>query len=300
MSSQKNYHYNTNEYRSVFAGTVEPINVPTEGYAWVKLDEETTERLDEVLKYPMRIPRENWADTFLTVAKDGEESKTVHDPHRLNVACKRQTEINPLFIVQANVRRIARAIHPALTDAQYTWMWSTPGGSVQSPHIDFSETIMKSLKFNVYSLVVPLSSKGAKLRVFKNSRTQADYNTAREIYIPRGCGLIFRGDLVHAGHKYKQDNHRLHVYLVPRSAGDTWKPEQHTYLLPEVIHKCQWCGKTTGLHKDFQNHLRYCQNMNNKDPNFKHFLEPKWENNGCTTCPNLKFKDIYKITADNP
>lgn len=49
------------------------------------------------------------------------------------------------------------------------------------------------------------------------------------IILNKGDILYFRGDLVHAGAAYAEDNYRIHCYLdsdkVPRPANRTWFPE---------------------------------------------------------------------------
>jgi hypothetical protein len=101
----------------------------------------------------------------------------------------------------------------------------------QRPHCDYgcSNDILQASNEDMPLAAVMSLTDNSKLVVWKKAirykfpieskRTVLNYN--------RNDLIIFRGDLVHAGAAYEEENLRLHVYLdsgvVPRVPGKTFK-----------------------------------------------------------------------------
>ena len=277
----------------VYVYTSKPIEIMEKGWSYVRLDEEVASGfLDDIESIPKNLNPDKWQDTFLTIYNqvEGDEDSPaimLPDSYRKNCVFEREEELSSLFVVQANLRRIAKAIHPRLRDVQYTWLKSVPGGVVQAPHIDFSEEYLKSTKFNLYSFILPVTRSGAKVRVFKNCRKYSDYSEVEDLYIPYGYVLVIRGDLVHAGHSYQEENYRLHCYVAEKRFKKDSERYTYTSAVPEI--RCQWCGKEFYTRKALTDHCRSlpqpkCPNYRNKFPDYPKVKEVRWDNGKCTAC----------------
>ena len=121
-----------------------------------------------------------------------------------------------------------------------TWVviHSRPGCQDQAAHCDYgpSEDLA-----NADDSEMPLSAlvalmPGTKLNVWPKSirlSTTSESDLAKVkpisckvVELEEGDILVFRGDLVHAGSSYSEDNYRIHCFLdsdsVPRTENRTW------------------------------------------------------------------------------
>jgi len=129
-------------------------------------------------------------------------------------------------------------IAPQLNPNTWVILKSLPGCQAQAAHTDYlpnddlkrttDETIpllaiislMNGTKIDVWPNSIRLITKGPMLEGFhpKNSHTPVQsiktiQDNKKVEYLDKGDMLIFRGDLIHAGSAYDEENIRLHVYL---------------------------------------------------------------------------------------
>jgi len=127
---------------------------------------------------------------------------------------------------------------------EYHVLWSTSDekggrGDHQAPHTDYlfpGEEVTPDA--NVPLVVVQSVQDGTKIRVWRRSfvpkEFDANWKFAKEkannkdvyeelkhtwmsfieVHVPKGYALVFRGDLIHAGYGYVEDNIRIHVQVL--------------------------------------------------------------------------------------
>ncbi len=135
---------------------------------------------------------------------------------------------------------------------------SLAGGGEQDPHRDFPsvEIGQARQKDSIQGGIIIGLMPNTKLIVYKGCFTEANPNKRMDITFSIGDIIVFRGDLVHAGSSFEQDNLRLHCMLLVRGVkcdGDA------TELAPPTMHKCQYCQKRASTAKQISNHTRYCR-----------------------------------------
>jgi hypothetical protein len=130
-------------------------------------------------------------------------NKGQNDRLRLQVKIEPPSEHVELY------RHVMETISPKLFMGQSSVIKSKPGCSQQFWHTDYPPKIVAVLppEDRPYSLMVALSPYGADLPIIDAEGEQ------RVLHIDRGDGLLFAGDLVHAGASYKETNLRFHVYF---------------------------------------------------------------------------------------
>lgn len=115
---------------------------------------------------------------------------------------------------------------------------SLPKCHDQAAHCDYAQVgniLNISNDFMPLSVLIALQSK-TKLHIWPKSirnpnSVMPKYIDKLTIEMDTGDMVIFRGDLVHAGSGYKEENYRLHAYMdspkVPRIYNRTWLIMRH-------------------------------------------------------------------------
>lgn len=98
-----------------------------------------------------------------------------------------------------------------------------------------------SIKSTSLSMLLALQP-GTSLRVFEDCCDELDGSKAREVPIPVGFAIVFRGDLIHNGMLYLTANYRLNCYLT--YPGMRWEREDVTSVLPRT-YACKFWGLET-------------------------------------------------------
>lgn len=98
----------------------------------------------------------------------------------------------------------------------------------QQLHYDYDTNKLKSMykKDYPYGLIVSVSDNSRFIIKPNNSK-------AKIVYLNKGDVLIFRGDLLHAGAEYYNENIRLHAYIDSKK----YKREKNTTYKPSLSHE---------------------------------------------------------------
>ena len=134
------------------------------------------------------------------------------------------TDPTPAHMI--NFQKLMMQISERLSMSQPALIRSKPGCSQQYYHTDYPPGLVESLAPDdrPYTLIVALSSYGADLQIIDRG------GNAITVHINCGDGLVFAGDIVHAGAAYADTNLRFHAYLnspaYQRPKDVTW-PAKH-------------------------------------------------------------------------
>jgi hypothetical protein len=128
--------------------------------------------------------------------------------------------------------------HPDLKPTSPVVLLSKPGCQEQAAHSDYvpDTEFRKWISTNPPYLAILALTDGTKLNIWPGSAgliIMEEHRLFGKPAIPKttlrlkkGELLIFRGDLVHAGSAYEEENIRLHIYLdspkIPRVHNRTW------------------------------------------------------------------------------
>jgi len=137
-----------------------------------------------------------------------------------------------------NVTDKLKEIAPTLEPNEWVILKSLPGCQAQAAHTDYipDDRFKKTTDETMPLLAIISLMNGTKIDVWPNSIhliTQAPllegfhykkpntphqliggYNLTKKVeYLNKGDMLVFRGDLIHAGSAYDEENIRIHVYL---------------------------------------------------------------------------------------
>ncbi len=180
---------------------------------------------------------------------------------------------------------------------------SLAGGGEQDPHRDFPsfEIGQARQKDSIQGGLIVGLMPNTKLIVYRGCFTEADPNKRMDITFGIGDIIVFRGDLVHAGSAFEQDNLRLHCMLLVRGVKCDGNA---TELAPPTMYKCKYCQKLASTAKQISNHNRYCRS----NPNHKSVLALRRENDrkpkNCNLCGrtfprgNLYYQHRYREHRD--
>ncbi|MCX7289638.1 hypothetical protein [Janthinobacterium sp.] len=146
----------------------------------------------------------------------------VSDPHFGEYYKRRAQFAQPIFNGQVNddkrrernvrlrpqdlvcVKAMVERLMPCLKVSNAVLLRSLAGCSAQKLHYDFDPEALAHLSLVPHGLLIAIEPEGAQLDI-------GEQRVA--IHIPQGGGLVFRGDLLHAGAAYAARNDRIHVYL---------------------------------------------------------------------------------------
>jgi len=166
-----------------------------------------------------------------------------NEQHRRNDFKRRQRNL-PLkaqYLQQfdASVKALVKAqVNTALIPTDPVILHSLPGCQPQAAHCDYiqDETLQALTDEQMPLAVLIALMPGTRLKVWPHSARLAFQETdalreikaieCEEVGLEPGDMLVFRGDFVHAGSGYQQDNFRIHYYLdhpwLRREKNRTW------------------------------------------------------------------------------
>ena len=145
---------------------------------------------------------------------------------------------------------VAAKVNTSLSPENPVILHSRPGCQPQAAHCDYEPNQhLKACKDSQIPLaLVVCLMPNTTLRVWPKSHRLVTGNSectsieCQKLSLTPGDIVVFRGDLVHAGSEYEQENFRVHYYLdsplVPREKNRTWliakqaSPELQQAILP--------------------------------------------------------------------
>ena len=134
---------------------------------------------------------------------------------------------------------------------------SLPGGGVQQMHQDIVDP-----QFVCFAGIVAVQE-GTKIWL----KDFGSKDAMREIEIPVGYVLLWRGDLLHAGSAYEEkENRRIYFKVLPK--GKSFDPEQIGQIEVKICW-AKWKGEYRGCRKTIQaremkNHRSFCEKIHGK------------------------------------
>lgn len=138
------------------------------------------------------------------------------DKFRLQARVKR---LKPaLCDVSMSRRDIASVIDHNYRPQIFSFMQSRPGRDEQGPHNDYPREDLARVSGRYpgsvrESMILALQS-GTKLKVFVGCLDELITSTERQVTIPVGHCILFRGDLAHRGAKHDATNYRVHCDMI--------------------------------------------------------------------------------------
>jgi len=181
-----------------------------------------------------------------------------------------QTRSPAIGKLRVALSALTACLDSAWQPSVFSFMRSIPGGQEQEPHQDYPEDVIATASKNkatrVPASMVLALEEGTSLRVFDGCFSARNDAKARQVHIPVGYCIIFRGDLIHNGMPYSVVNHRVHCYLSYR--GLKWKPDVVTSVLPKT-YSCTHCDIKMVDSDSMRSHRRYCSKNSDAAENQK-------------------------------
>jgi hypothetical protein len=189
------------------------------------------------------------------------------DPHRAQGSFPSTT---PFKQLKSSMYELIRSYNMGWAPKNWVVIWSKAGGEEQAPHQDFPKREITharagiGFKGNKEVQIRPTIQAGiivalmpnTKLIVYDRCFNDADLSKKREIALDVGECIIFRGDLVHAGAAFDENNWRVHATLtIPEVPWDSNATE--AVALKE--HKCNFCPMRTYTAGAIHAHMQYCK-----------------------------------------
>ncbi|KAE9118184.1 hypothetical protein PF010_g8316 [Phytophthora fragariae] len=212
-------------------------------------------------------------DSFHPVFRDAgvEDAFRLQAPlcHRLGEELK--AELDPFF----------KSYFPEASVRDVVVLWSKPGEGDQTAHRDYSTPNTDGYNVSDYtqlpgSLLVCLNER-IRVLAFGWNRLATDVNEAAMVTLEPGEIMIWRGDFIHAGTGYAENNVRIHCYLDPPNYHH---PEDHTeiaavvepFSYPEAglrcrVSDCTNPGRSIPDQKAWMAHMRRVHNLYMNAPN---------------------------------
>lgn len=188
-------------------------------------------------------------DVVNYLKKSVEEKSNVifnHDPnkHRNDNKRKQKTLNTRNKLVQNLISELKTNIIENISTELYSKDWvviySKAGCKKQAAHCDYvpSKDFIKCPEDLMPLAAVFAIMDGSKIDVWPKSiglsnglNPSSRLIKRKTLHLDKGDVFVFRGDLVHAGSDYDQDNIRLHAFLdspiVPRTPNRTWIVHEH-------------------------------------------------------------------------
>ncbi|ETN04744.1 hypothetical protein PPTG_14532 [Phytophthora nicotianae INRA-310] len=205
---------------------------------------------------------------FAPIFGDVFDESGAGDPKRL------QTPIGTLGSAMKKVHGAVKAIVTDTEDqwemkeASWTALKSLPGGDRQGPHKDFPafETTKALLtKRRIEASVIVALMPRTRFIVFpRRFGSVVDRDDAKELILDKGDILIFRGDLVHAGAAFDEENVRLHCYVLVKGIHQV---ENTTEAAAFATYMCENCLLVVESRRALSNHLRSCRSRSEEAEN---------------------------------
>ena len=195
----------------------------------------------EVFRDTIIIP-EGLEEQLLSYGRQGNIIFNHHETRIFNDRRRRQTNLNRVNRQVANFRNTIQDFltthFPNLVPTDWVTIYSNSGCGDQAAHCDYvPDSILATTPdshFPLGALVAVMPE--TRIHVWPGSHRLAYLSTnvlselppiTREtVSLDPGDILVFRGDLIHAGANYSEENSRVHCFLdspqVPRTANRTW------------------------------------------------------------------------------
>ena len=139
-------------------------------------------------------------------------------------------------------------VYPDLQLELVTVLKRLPGGVQQSWHADFSV-------FNFQRFAGLISFDDSTKLIIKNDGNEGD----RILRILEGEMVIFRGDLVHAGAAYEQENRRIYFKAIPNRC-ELFESEKNAVAYGRVCEVADGgCGKKYKFQSQLYSHQERCE-----------------------------------------
>ncbi|KAG2785455.1 hypothetical protein PC129_g12520 [Phytophthora cactorum] len=134
------------------------------------------------------------------------------------------------------------------------------GGARQDPHKDFPalETSKALSKKNcIQASVIVALMPGTRFIVFpRRLGSLVDMDDTKVLVLDKGQILVFRGDLVHAGADFDEENIRLHCYVLVKGIE---QKEDTTEAAAFASYLCENCLLMCDSRRHLSNHIRTCK-----------------------------------------
>ncbi len=178
-------------------------------------------------------------DTIVAQTKKGRKIFNNAKKHKGNDGKRKQASFNPNDTISRtfirNIENFAIEEYPDLDPCDFVILHSSAGCAEQLAHCDYepSDEFHNEMGDKPMGCLVAIQD-NTKLNVWPRSiypkyRKNPEILQAIQkecIILNTGDVLFFRGDLVHAGAAYDEDNYRIHCFLdnkrVPRPKNRTW------------------------------------------------------------------------------
>lgn len=182
----------------------------------------------------------------------------------------------PFKWIQTSITDLVELFNMGWSPRNWVVIWSKAGGGEQAPHQDFPKREVthamagvgfkydKKTKRDKEVRIRPTIQAGiiislmpaTKLIIYDRCFNDADMTKKKELLMDAGECVIFRGDLVHAGAAFAEDNYRIHATLVIPEV--PWDPNA-TEAVPIRDHKCRFCPKRMETQRAINAHIQFCQ-----------------------------------------
>lgn len=229
--------------------------------------------------------------TYVGIFKDViGEYKT--DPYRAQGALPNKT---PFKQLRTSMVELIRSYNMSWVPKNWVMLRSKAGGEEQVPHQDFPKREVTHARagigFNrdnevqiqpsIQAGIIIALMNNTKLIVYEGCFNDADMAKRKELLLDAGECIIFRGDLVHAGAAFEEDNYRIHATLtIPEVP---WDPDA-TEAVPFKDHKCPFCRLLKGTAQSLSAHVRYCAGNPDREKHLKTKRELNMKPKTCARC----------------
>jgi ectoine hydroxylase-related dioxygenase (phytanoyl-CoA dioxygenase family) len=197
----------------------------------------------QVISQAIKIDSRILSHAKKTVAQNAGHIFNHNESNKRNDFKRRQKNLpvksNYMKAFDSQVKEILKQnIHTDLIPSRPVVIHSRPGCQAQAAHCDYipDEALKKVNDTQMPLAALVCLMKGSRLNLWPNSHHLATTNPSelmdkeqipcQEIQLNEGDIVVFRGDFIHAGSAYSDDNYRVHYYLdsplIPRVANRTW------------------------------------------------------------------------------
>jgi ectoine hydroxylase-related dioxygenase (phytanoyl-CoA dioxygenase family) len=159
--------------------------------------------------------------------------------NRRNDAKRRQVDLSARHAAIQPIRTALQKAHPAHTIRDVVLLVSRPGCRRQAAHTDYVPTseLLSATDAEMPLLFLLALEDDTTLEVWPQShlviqgRRGGPAVRSQTVHLSAGDAILFRGDLIHAGSAYDNQNMRIHAYLdstaVPRDPNRTYVIYKH-------------------------------------------------------------------------
>jgi hypothetical protein len=208
------------------------------------------------------------------------------------------TKAAPLSELRKSATKMISMFGMGWAPKNWVVLYSKAGGQEQAPHQDFPKREVTHaragvgfkgikavrIKPTIQAGIIIALMPNTKLIVYDGCFNDADVCKKRNLVLEAGECIIFRGDLVHAGAAFSEDNYRVHATLtIPAVPWD----ENATEAVPTRKRKCAFCEMRKDTSQAINSHAQYCQGNPRRDTNLKRKRELNWKTTICKQCSRV-------------